>query len=124
MRKKFDLGGGAGMARDKKNSALPEARQLLKGLRVPNINKKDFDLGKAMKTLKKEKGAPTNPTQPRVKGPTKGTPAGVPSIVKGILKQSKKFTKKNPKLVDKLMKKDLPQKTKDLLKKLKDTYKD
>jgi len=110
MRKKFNLGGGADMGMDRK---VPK---------VTNINKKDFDLGKAMKTLKKEKGVPTNPTQPRVKGPTKGTPAGLPSIVKGIIKESRKFTRKNPKLVDKLMKKDLPQKTKDLLKKLKDTY--
>ena len=100
MRKKFDLGGGAGMARDKKNSALPEARQLLKGLRVPNPN--------------------TKTPLDRKKFKQKATPAGLPSVVKGILKQSKKFTKKNPKLVDKLMKKDLPQKTKDLLKKLKD----
>jgi hypothetical protein len=106
MRKKFNLGGGADMGRDRK---VPK---------VPNINKKDFDLGGAMKTLKKEKGAPVNPTQPRVKGPTKANPAGVPSIVKGILKQSRKFTKKNPKLTDKIMKEDLPQKTKDLLKKL------
>ena len=109
MRKKFNLGGGAGMARDKKNSALPEARQLLKGLRVPNPNtKKPLDR-KKFKQFK----LPDEFKQ-------KATPAGLPSVVKGILKQSKKFTKKNPKLVDKIMKKDLPQKTKDLLKKLKD----
>jgi|TARA_R110000782_G_scaffold108385_1_gene196940 hypothetical protein len=112
MRKRFNLGGGADMGRDKK---VPK---------VPDMNKRTTDrklnLDRAMKVLEKEKGKPKDPTQPRVKGPTVATPLGLPSIVKAIIKGSRKFTKKNPDKVKEIMKKDLPDKTKELLKKLKE----
>ena len=107
MRKRFNLGGGADMGRDRKVPKVPSFRTKL-------------DADRAMKVLEKEKGKPTDPTQKRVKGPTVGTPLGLPSIVKAIIKGSRKFTKKNPDKVKEIMKKDLPDKTKELLKKLKE----
>ena len=106
MRKRFNLGGGADMGRDRKVPRVPSFRTKL-------------DADRAMKVLEKEKGKPTDPTQPRVKGPTVATPLGLPSIVKGIIKSARKFTKKNPDKVKEIMKKDLPEKTKKLLEKLK-----
>ena len=106
MRKRFNLGGGADMGRDRK---------------VPKVSsfRTKLDADRAMKVLEKEKGKPTDPTQKRVKGPTVGTPLGLPSIVKGIIKSARKFTRKNPDKVKEIMKKDLPDRTKELLKKLK-----
>ena len=109
MRKRFNLGGGADMGRDRKVPKVP-------GSGISRL----LDVDRAMKTLEKEKGKPIDPTQKRVKGPMVGTPAGLPSVVKAIIKGSRKFTKKNPDKVKEIMKKDLPDKTKELLKKLKE----
>ena len=116
-RKKFEFGGGAGIARDKKMSALPEAKQLLKGLKVPNVNS-TFDKEKAKKVLDQEKSGPINPKQNVTKGPMKAIPAGVFSVVRGamgrrarkdinkynrIIKDASKFAKENPKKVKKAL---------------------
>ena len=115
-RKKFEFGGGAGIARDKKMSALPEAKQLLKGLKVPNVNS-TFDKEKAKKVLDQEKSGPINPKQNVTKGPMKAIPAGMSSLVKGAVKAGKKYLKKNPQKFDKKKIADLTKKLQKLRKK-------
>ena len=122
-RKKFQLGGGAGIARDKKMSALPEAKQLLKGLQVPNVNP-TFDREKAIKFLGQEKSKPINPKQKIPKGRMKAVDMrfkGVPSGIKGILKQANKFARANPDKVKKVLQDK--KRIAELMKKLKELRK-
>ena len=103
-RKKFEFGGGAGIARDRK--VVPK---------VPNVNP-TFDREKAKTVLDREKSGPINPKQNVTTGPMKAKPAGMSSVVKGIIKKAGKFTKKNPNKVKKVL--SNKEKIADLTKKL------